>query len=68
MDKITIQDMYTLEETLAASLFGNVTYPWEVLSGIKDYILQLGPALPEDRFERKGENVWKKRKSVAYPV
>lgn len=68
MDKITIQDMYTLEETLAASLFGNVTYPWEVLSGIKDYILQLGPALPEDRFERKGENVWIAKSAEVSPT
>lgn len=58
MEKIRIQDMYTLEETLASSVFEYATYPWEILPRLKDCILQLGPALPADRFEQRGENVW----------
>ncbi|MCR5800086.1 MAG: UDP-N-acetylglucosamine pyrophosphorylase [Lachnospiraceae bacterium] len=58
MQKIRINEMYTLEETIAAPLFEGVTYPWEVLPKIKDFIIELGNTLPEDRFEKRGENVW----------
>ncbi len=68
MDKITIQDLYTLEETLAASVFQGAIYPWEVLPKIKDYILQLGPSLPGDKFEKKGENVWIAKSAVVAPT
>jgi len=58
MQKIMINDMYTLEETIAAPVFEGVTYPWEVLPKIKDFIIELGNTLSEDRFEKRGENVW----------
>ncbi len=53
-----LQNMYDLEETIAADLFKNVTYPWEVLPLIEEFIIRLGNALPTDRFEKRGENVW----------
>ena len=31
-----IKELYTLEETIAKDIFLGVTYPWEVLSRIKD--------------------------------
>ena len=47
----TIKDLYDLEHTLAAEYLAGFTYPWEALSGIKDLILTLGPALGEDYTE-----------------
>ncbi len=58
MAKITIDDLYSLEETIAAGIFDGVTYPWEVLPRIKDFIIELGNSLPEDRYEKRGENIW----------
>ena len=53
-----INALYDLTHTIAAELFGGKTYPWEVLPDISDFILKLGEALPEEKFERRGENVW----------
>ncbi len=53
----TITDLYDLDHTLAADYLKQFTYPWEALKGIKEFILELGPKLPEGYKEIK-ENVW----------
>ena len=66
MRDIRITDLYDLSETIAAELFEGVTYPWEVLPKIHDFILELGRKLPKDIYEEKGENIWiAKNASVA---
>lgn len=66
MSDIRITDLYDLSETIAAGLFEGVTYPWEVLPKIHDFILELGRKLPKDIYEEKGENIWiAKNASVA---
>ncbi len=50
--------LYTLEETIAKDIFDGVTYPWEVLPKIGDFIVKLGNTLSPERYEKKGENVW----------
>ena len=45
MSKITIQDLYDLNETIAAELFDGLTYPWEALPKIHDFIIDLGESL-----------------------
>lgn len=56
--EITIANLYDLNETIASELFEGVTFPWEVLPKIHDFILALGATLPADRFERIGEDIW----------
>ena len=58
MEHLTIQKLYTLEETIAYEIFQGVTYPWEVLPKISEFIIQLGNTLPEECYEKRGENVW----------
>lgn len=55
---MTIQDLLDLSKTIAAPLFADKTYPWEALADIGDFILQLGPTLPADEYEQRGENIW----------
>ena len=40
MKKCEIHQLYNLEETIAADIFKGVTYPWEVLPEIGDFILK----------------------------
>ena len=55
---ITITEMLDLTKTIAADLFKDKTYPWEVLADIKDFILELGKTLPEEEFDKIGEDIW----------
>ena len=55
---LTIAKLYDLNETIAADLFKHVTYPWEVLPKIGQFIMELGKTLPEDEYDKVGEDVW----------
>lgn len=58
MDFITVEELYDLNETIAAQLFQGATYPWEVLPKIHDFIIELGKQLPGDIYEEREENIW----------
>ncbi len=67
MEHATIKELYNLEETIAAELFEGLTYPWEALPLIKDFIIRLGKTLPEDIFEERGENIWVAKSASIFP-
>ncbi len=58
MKECQINTLYTLSETIAADLFQGLSYPWEALPRISDFISELGKRLSPDLFEQRGENVW----------
>ncbi len=68
MDKITISDLYTLEETIAAKLFEGKTYPWEVLPEIGGFIKELGNTLDLTEYDRAGEDVWIAKSAEVAPT
>ena len=68
MENITIYDLFDLKETIAAELFAGAEYPWEVLPKIKDFIIELGNSLPEDRYEKRGENIWIAKSAKVAPT
>ena len=53
-----------LSKTTASEIFSGLSYPWEALPKIKDFILNLGPKLPKDEFEEIKENVWVSKEAV----
>lgn len=57
-EEMTVAKMYNLNETIAKDIFEGVTYPWEVLPKISDFIVKLGETLPADEYDQVGENVW----------
>lgn len=65
---LTIHDLYDLNETIATDLFEGATYPWEVLGKIKDFIVALGATLDEERFEKRGENIWVAKSAKVAPT
>ena len=67
MEKLTVKELYTLEETIAKDIFEGVTYPWEVLSKIGSFIMELGSTLPEDEYDKIGENVWVSKSAKVFP-
>lgn len=65
---VTIGELYDLGETIAAELFDGLTYPWEALPAIHDFILKLGETLPEEIFEKRGENIWIAKSATVAPT
>ena len=55
---VEIKELLDLDKTIAKELFDGKTYPWEVLDGIKDFILKLGPTLDANEFDNPSEGVW----------
>ena len=55
---IKINELFDLNETIAADLFWDLHYPWEALPKIKDYIVRLGKTLDPAVFEQRRETVW----------
>lgn len=58
MEQLNIQNLFDLQETIAADIFDGCVYPWEVLPKIQEFIEALGERLPADRFEKRGEHIW----------
>ena len=68
MKGITIQELYDLRETIAAELFEGKIFPWEVLPEIGAFLVKLGNTLPEEEYEKKGENIWIARDAKVAPT
>ena len=56
LEQLTIKNLYNhMDETIAKDIFEGVTYPWEVLPKISDFIKELGKTLPADEYDQVGE-------------
>ena len=67
MEQLKIRAFYPLSETIAAELFEGKEDPWEVLPDISAFIIKLGNSLPEDIYEKRGENVWVAKSAKVFP-
>jgi len=67
-DKGRVKNLYDLNQTIAKDIFEGVTYPWEVLPDIKNFIVTLGKQLPADIYEEKGENIWIAKSAKVAPT
>lgn len=63
---IEIKDLFDLDHTIAKEYLEGFTYPWEVLAGIKELILKLGPQLGDD-YEEVSEGVWIHKTATVFP-
>ncbi len=66
-EKLTIQNLLDLRHTLAAEQFAKLTYPWEALPQIAQWIVELGGQLPPEEYERREGNVWIAKTAVVFP-
>lgn len=57
-EKLYAENLLDYSQTIARPLFENVTYPWEVFEKLSDFIMELGKTLPEDKYDKIGENIW----------
>ena len=68
MEECKIKNLYNLEETIAKELFEGLTYPWEALPKISEFILELGSKLDPEIYELKGENIWIAKSANVFPT
>ena len=66
-DMLRTNELYDLSHTAAAPLLENTQYPWEALSQLGDYIVELGKTLPAGEYEQRGEDVWIHKTAKIYP-
>lgn len=68
MEECRIENLYNLEQTIAKDIFEGVTYPWEVLPKIEEFIISLGKTLDKNEYEEKGENIWIAKSAKVAPT
>ena len=61
------RELLDLTHTMAAELFDAVTYPWEVLPRIKEFILKCGKKLNPDEYEHPEEDIWIHKEAKIFP-
>lgn len=66
-ENLTIKNLYDLNETIAKDLFDGLTYPWEALPKISEFIMKLGNTLSADEYDKVGENVWIAKDAKVFP-
>lgn len=64
---IQIDQLFSLNHTLAGSFLSGFEYPWQALSGIADLIRRLGPELGKEYTEVTPE-VWVHKTAVVAPT
>ena len=57
-EKLFAKNLLDFEQTIAKPLFESVTYPWEALEKLTEFILEVGKTLPEDKFDKIGDDIW----------
>lgn len=67
MEEYKIKNLLNLEETIAKELLEGLTYPWEALPKIKEFIIELGNKLDPEIYELKGENIWIAKSAKVMP-
>lgn len=67
MERLTVRNLYDFDHTIAKDLFESITYPWEALPLIKDYILKLGASLDMDKFTKIGDDIWVAKSAKVAP-
>jgi NDP-sugar pyrophosphorylase family protein len=68
MQELRIEELFDLEQTIAKELFQQFTYPWEVLSKISSYILELSKTLSLEEYDKVGEDVWIAKSATVAPT
>ena len=68
-DKVSVKELYKYpEHSKAYGYLSGFKFPWEALSGLKDFILTFGKELPKDLYTEIKENVWVAKSAVIAPT
>lgn len=68
MEKLTVKELFNLNETIAKDLLNSVTYPWEALPKISAFIVELGETLDEEKYEKRDKDIWIAKNATVAPT
>ena len=68
MQSIKTSNLLDLSHTLAADLLCSVTYPYEALPLIGEFIARIGSTLSPEEYEQIGDNVWIAKDATVAPT
>lgn len=68
MEYLRIENLLDLSQTIAKDIFEGLTYPWEALPKISEFILKFGETLSKDEYHQVGENVWIAKSAKVAPT
>ena len=68
MEECKVCNLYNLEQTMAKKLLQSVTYPWEALPKIADFIIEIGNKLEKNKYDKIGEDVWVAKTAKVAPT
>ena len=66
-EELRIENLYDLNETIAAELFEGLDYPWQALPLIGEFIKKLGNTLDKSEYDEVGENIWIAKSATPLP-
>jgi len=55
---MNFRNFLDVSQTLSAELFLKTEFPWEIIPKIKEYILSIGPKLPQTEYNELKPGVW----------
>ena len=61
------KQLLDLTHTMAGDYLAQFRYPWQALEGIKEFILALGPTLPEEEYTQVQPDVWVHKTAKVFP-
>ena len=67
-EKLLAKNLLDFSKTIARPLFESVSYPWEAFDKLAEYIVALGSTLPEDEYNKIGDNIWVHKTAVVAPT
>ena len=68
IEELLIKNNYDLSQTIASELFYGLSYPWEALPKIGEFIVKLGNTLSSEEYDNPKENVWIAKNAVVAPT
>lgn len=61
-------DLLDLSRSVAGEYLARCEYPWQALDKIGEWCRRIGDTLPEDEYEKRGEDIWIARDALVYPT
>lgn len=65
---INTNELFDFSHTLACEYLSAFEYPWQALSGIKDFIISLGQKLEKKEYNEISEHIWVHKNAVVAPT